>query len=88
LLWAVLFIAALPCCPQSAASRQQQIESHGRQAQKYLKENKLDLAETEFAALVALDPKNVDARGNLGVLPFFQGEYAEAIPRFRNSAPR
>jgi tetratricopeptide (TPR) repeat protein len=83
LLWAVLFIAAPPCFPQSAASRQQQIESHARQAQEYMKENKLDLAAQELAAIVALDPKNVDARGNLGVLLFFQGKYAEAIPPLR-----
>jgi tetratricopeptide (TPR) repeat protein len=83
LLWVVVFIAALPCFPQSGPSRQQQIESHARQAQEYLKENKLDLAASEFGAIVALDPKNVDARGNLGVLLFFQGKYAEAIPQFR-----
>jgi tetratricopeptide (TPR) repeat protein len=83
LLWMALFLAALPCFPQSAASRQQQIESHARQAQEYMKENKLDLAASEFAAIVALNPKNVDALGNLGVLLFFQGKYAEAIPQFR-----
>jgi tetratricopeptide (TPR) repeat protein len=83
LLGAVLFAAALPCSPQSTADRQQQIASHARQAQAYLKENKLDLAASEFAAIVALDPDNVDARGNLGVLLFFQGKYAEAIPQLR-----
>jgi tetratricopeptide (TPR) repeat protein len=81
LLWSVLFIATLPGFPQSAPSRQQQIASHARQAQEYMKENKLDLAASEFAAIVALDPKNVDARGNLGVLLFFQAKYAEAIPQ-------
>lgn len=82
-LWAALLVAALPSFPQSAPSRQQQIESHARQAQGYLKENKLDLAASEFGAIVALDPKNVDARGNLAVLLFFQGKYADAIPLFR-----
>ena len=85
LLWAVLFIAAPPCFPQSAPSRQQQIASHAQQAQEYLKENKLDLAASEFATIVALDPNNVDALGNLGVLLFFQGKYAEAIPQFRGA---
>jgi tetratricopeptide (TPR) repeat protein len=83
LLWALLFTAALPCFPQSAPSRQQQIESHAHQAQEYLKENKLDEAASEFRAILALDPKNVDARGNLGVLLFFQGKHAEAIPQLR-----
>lgn len=76
-------MAALPSFPQSAPSRQQQIEAHARQAQGYLRENKLDLAASEFGAIVALDPKNVDARGNLAVLLFFQGKYADAIPQFR-----
>jgi tetratricopeptide (TPR) repeat protein len=77
------FLGSPQCVSQSAASRQQQIESHSRQAQEYLKENKLDLAGAEFGAIVALDPNNLDARGNLGVLLFFQGKYAEAIPQLR-----
>jgi tetratricopeptide (TPR) repeat protein len=77
------FLGSLRCVSQSAPSRQQQIESHSRQAREYLKENKLDLAAAEFGAIVALDPNNVDARGNLGVLLFFQGKYAEAIPQLR-----
>jgi tetratricopeptide (TPR) repeat protein len=32
---------------------------------------------------VALDPDNVDARGNLGVLLFFGGDYARAAPQLR-----
>ncbi len=48
-----------------------------------MQENKLDLAASEFAAIIALDPKNVDACGNLGVLLFFQGKYSESIPHFR-----
>ena len=83
LLCVALFLAARPGFPQSAPSRQQQLESHARQAQEYLKENKLDLAASEFGAILALDPQNVDARGNLGVLLFFQGKYAEAIPQLR-----
>jgi Tfp pilus assembly protein PilF len=49
------------------------IRSHKRQAAEYLKENRPDLAATEFKAIVALDPGNIDALGNLGVLLFFQG---------------
>ena len=33
--------------------------------------------------IVSLDPKNVNAQANLGVLLFFQGNYAEAIPHMR-----
>ncbi len=71
---------------QSSPSRQQQIESHSRQAAEYLKQNKPDLAVPEFRAIVALDPNDVDARGNLGVVLFFQGDYADAIPRASHRA--
>jgi predicted Zn-dependent protease len=82
-LWMILFAVLLPCFSQSSPSRQQQIESHARQAAEDLKENKPDLAVPEFRAIVALDPSNVDARGNLGVVLFFQGSYADAIPELR-----
>jgi tetratricopeptide (TPR) repeat protein len=83
LLWTALFLVVLPCFSQTSPSSPEQIESHMRQAQVYLNENKSDLAAAEFRAIVALDPKNVDARGNLGVLLFFQGAYADAIPQLR-----
>ena len=31
----------------------------------------------------ALDPKNVDAQGNLGILLFFRPGYAQAVPHLR-----
>src|SRR5258708_17258123 len=77
------FLGALQCVSQSTASRPREIASHARQAQEFLKEQRPDLAIAEFRALVALDPNNVDARGNLGVLLFFQGDYPAAIPQLR-----
>ena len=77
------FLGSLQCVSQSAASRQEQIESHSHQAQKFLKENRPDLAIPEFHAIIALDQNNVDARGNLGVLLFFQDDYGDAIQEFR-----
>jgi tetratricopeptide (TPR) repeat protein len=78
-----LFVVIAPCFSQSASSVQQQIASHSRQAQEFLKENKPELAVPEFKALVALEPNNADARGNLGVLLFFEDAYADAIPQLR-----
>jgi tetratricopeptide (TPR) repeat protein len=79
----LLFLGSLQSAAQSAASRQQQIEAHNRQAQQYIKEHRADLASAELRAIIALDPNNVDARGNLGVMLFFQGDYADAIPQLR-----
>jgi tetratricopeptide (TPR) repeat protein len=83
LLCLILIPGVLPCFSQSSPSRQEQIESHARKAAEYLKESKPELAAPEFQAIVALDPNNVDARGNLGVVLFFQGAYADAIPQLR-----
>jgi tetratricopeptide (TPR) repeat protein len=81
--WVVLCPGLLLCFSQSSPSRQQQIESHAQRAAEYLKENKPELAAPEFGAILAVDPNNVDARGNLGVLLFFQSAYADAIPELR-----
>jgi tetratricopeptide (TPR) repeat protein len=80
-LWALLLPS--PGFAQSSSSSQQQIESHARQAAEYLRENKPDLAVPEFKAIVDLDPTNVDAQANLGVLLLFEGKYEQAIPQLR-----
>src|SRR5690242_5946845 len=79
---AAVFLAALCAFCQTNPS-QQQLETHSRQAQEYLKNNRPDLAAKEFSAIVALDPNNLEARGNLGVLLFFQGDFANAAQQLR-----
>lgn len=83
MFWVVLCLGLRPCFSQSEPSRQQQIESQSRQAAEYLKQNRPDLAVPEFRAILALDPTNVDAHGNLGAVLFFQGAYADALPQLR-----
>ena len=68
---------------QSPPNKQQQVETHSRQANEFLKNNRTDLAAREFRAILALDPNNIDARGNLGVLLYFQGDYAKAAPELQ-----
>jgi tetratricopeptide (TPR) repeat protein len=77
------FFSSLQCVSQSTASRSQGVASHAGRAKEFLKEQRPDLAIGEFRAIVALDPDNVDARGNLGVLLFFQGAYSDAIPQLK-----
>jgi tetratricopeptide (TPR) repeat protein len=79
----LFFVFSFRAISQSAPGYQSQIESHNRQAQVFLSENRPDLAIPEFRAIVALDRNNVDALGNLGVLLFFQNNYAEAVPPLR-----
>ena len=60
-----------------------QIHIHERKAHELLSQKNPELAAKEFAAILAIDPHNLDAQANLGVLLFFQGKYAEAIPQLK-----
>ncbi len=68
---------------QDSSSKQDQIEAHERLAQQYLGEQKPDLAIPELEKVAALDPDNVEARANLGVLLFFHGDYTHAVPHLQ-----
>ena len=81
--WVVLFLGPLSSFAQSQPSRNQQIELHTRKAAEYLQGNKPDLAASEFRDILAIDPNNVDAHGNLGAILFFEDAYADAIPQLR-----
>jgi tetratricopeptide (TPR) repeat protein len=56
-----------------------------REAHRFLSMNDTNAAIPELRAVVTLDPSNIDAHGNLGVLLFFQANYAEAIPELREA---
>jgi tetratricopeptide (TPR) repeat protein len=81
----VAFLLAAPSFPQSTPTKQEQVESHTRQAQEFLKANRPDLAAGELNAILILDPNNVEARANLGVLLYFQGEYSKAAAQLRGA---
>ena len=84
LLCALLLpLTSLSALAQTAASKKQQAEQHIRASQQYLQQQRPDLAIPELQKAVALEPQNVDARGNLGVLLYFRGDYAGAIPELR-----
>jgi tetratricopeptide (TPR) repeat protein len=68
---------------QVTSETQKQIDEHNQKAQQYLHDKRPDLAIPELQALVALDPANADARGNLGVLLYFKSDYAAACPELR-----
>jgi tetratricopeptide (TPR) repeat protein len=79
----VLLDFVLPSFSQSGPGKQQQIDSHSRQAQEFLKTGRTEQAAREFTAILELEPGNVDARANLGVLLYFRGDYAKAAPELR-----
>ena len=72
-----------PGAGKSGSSTREQVLQHTRAAQDFLHQQRPDLAIAEFQKVLALDPQNVDARGNLGVLLYFRGDYTAAVPELR-----
>lgn len=68
---------------QTPQTTQSQIDEHTRLAQHYLQQKRPELAIPELQKVVGLDPNNVDARGNLGVLLFFRDNYKDSVPQLR-----
>ncbi len=68
---------------QTSDKTQREIQSHLQRAQEALKVNDPDSAIREYQAALELDPKNIDARANLGVISFMQGQFADAADNFR-----
>jgi tetratricopeptide (TPR) repeat protein len=79
----VLLLCAALSLSQAAEDKQQEFAAHMQKAHGYLDQKQPALAIPEFQAAVAIDPENVDAQANLGVLLFFQGKSADSIPHFR-----
>ena len=67
----------------SASSKAQQVQMHEQKARELVSQKKPELAAKEYAAILALDPQNVNAQANLGVLLYFQKDYAGAEPHLR-----
>jgi tetratricopeptide (TPR) repeat protein len=74
-----VFLVAL----QGSSDREEEIEVHSRLARQYLQQKEPSLALVQFRDIVALDPDNVDARANLGVLLFYQGDFKAANLQLR-----
>ncbi len=70
---------------QTAPDSAQTVGALEQRVQKLLQEQKPQLAIPLLRQILALDPKNLNAQANLGVLEFFQGGYAEAIPHLRSA---
>jgi len=69
----------------SGSSKAQEVKIHEQRANELLAQKKPDLAAKEFAAILAIDPQNLNAQANLGVLLYFQKDYAGAEPHLRSA---
>jgi tetratricopeptide (TPR) repeat protein len=80
----VPFVSILSLC-QGASSAQEKLSAHEHLAQQYLSQQRPDLAIPELKKVIELDPGNVNGRANLGVLLFFHGDYADAVPQLQEA---
>ncbi len=78
----ILSFAAV-CAAQSSSDRAAEIRKHLQSGQAFLKQQKPDDAAREFTAVSDLDPKNVEAQANLGVLAFLRGDCVHAAPHLQ-----
>ncbi len=70
-------------CAQTAPETQKKVAALEQQLARHLQEQKPQLAIPVLQQIVSLDPNNVNAQANLGVLLHFQDRYEEAIPHLR-----
>lgn len=68
---------------QSAGAQTVTTQEHLRRAGKFLQANQPRQAIPELQAVVAAEPGNLDAQGNLGVLLYFQHQFGAAEPHLR-----
>ena len=78
-----LAIALLSASLHAQTTPPTDLATHQRLAQQYLADRQPAKAIPELQAVLALDPTNLDARANLGVLLFFSGSYDQAVPLLR-----
>jgi tetratricopeptide (TPR) repeat protein len=76
-------VHSLALLAQSSPDVSQKVDALARQAQTYLQEQKPLAAIPLLRDILSLDPKNLNAHANLGVLLFFDGSFADAIPELR-----
>ena len=79
----LLWVGVVQGTCQAKSNREKEIEAHSQKVAEYLQNNRPDLAMPELRAILAIDPNNVNAHGNLGAVLFFLGSYQEAIPQLR-----
>ncbi len=70
---------------QQAPSKLSEAHAHLQRAEAALRSNDMDRASGEFRAVLASDPRNVEANANLGVIAFGKGEFRVASENFRKA---
>lgn len=80
---ASLLLLASPLHAQGGTNAGNAEDAHARLAQQYLAQHRPELAIPELEKVVAVDPNNVQAQANLGVLLYFSAQFQDAEPHLR-----
>ena len=78
-----LVVHSLTLLAQSSPEVSQKVQELEKQVQKFLQEQQPKAAIPLLREIISLDPKDLNAQANLGVLLYFQGSFSEAIPPLR-----
>jgi len=70
---------------QSSVSRVKEIKGYLEQGQTALRENRPEEAAQAYRAILKIDPANVEARANLGVVSMVRGNWTEATQDLRRA---
>ena len=81
----MLALVAAGARAQATAKNDSVLQGHVEAAHRYLAEKKPEMAIPEFRAVLAGEPGNLDAQANLGVLLYFRGDNAGAVPLLREA---
>ena len=81
----VLVANSLTSPAQASPDVSPKVAALEQQIQNFLQEQKPQSAIPLLREIVTLDPKNLNAHANLGVLLYFQGSFAAAIPEMRSA---
>ena len=84
----VVFMGTVCNAPMAAAQTASATQTHERKAQEYINQKQPKLAIPEFKAVLAADPNNLNALANLGVLLYFEQNYAEAVPYLKQAVAK
>jgi tetratricopeptide (TPR) repeat protein len=70
---------------QAGTSNRSEVLQYSEQAQQALQANQPEAAVQAYRAILKMDPSNVDARANLGVIAFVQKDWTTAAAEFREA---
>jgi tetratricopeptide (TPR) repeat protein len=83
--WSLPILLAALLLAHAAFAQSDAVREHLQKGEAALQENRAAEASQEFNAVLALDPRNVEAHMNLGTIAFSQNNCAEAGQHFRSA---